>query len=251
MSMRTKPALVTSDSDGKMNHFLDVCGAAYRAANLSTRRKQQLNEDPDFSDALKVLIEKHSVQGHTLIDEMVKFYWEVFRYKLDITGLAFPPVKGFPFGMTIPADFRDYGQIFARIAHHPFPVYLPYSWGEEVKAGIDLGAEQKRPSETYCFLFRGGDTPDECHANESYDQAMKKGFPFLNATEYLLIQAFLCWSGLQTLDRHKSYTITSSLWQQKQSERRVITGTTRIHGKLSMAWSHTGDQFGVREIVIC
>jgi hypothetical protein len=147
---------------------------------------------------------------HPSAESLEQYFYEVYGYTLDLSGIEFPEKECFSTWMAVPPELSE-DKIMECITRH-FMV-ARYLWKSPITANIDLAKEQRRPSGLYVLAHRGGDESDDVHRNKSYDCATAKGFPFANLKEYLLMTGFHRFEKGHFMD-NKGWTHTSSLWSE-------------------------------------
>lgn len=203
-------------------HYLENGG-------LTTKKLQELIKQ---KTTIKKIARETAHQYLQLVpDEVVaakelleKYFLEVLKLKLNLAKVAFPEHEAVKAYMANPPQLNE-DQIMEKFADM-WGIDV-YKWLDPVAKKINRNIEQKRPKGLYVFGHRGGDEPDDVHRNKSYNDAVKEGFPFASAKEYLLMTGFHKFTKDYFMDGD-GWTRTSSLW----SDGSLVNGDWR--GRLEL-----------------
>ena len=190
--------------------FADKLIRDLRAAGKTNEEIHALVTD-DGEESMNRLVAgvlEHMVPRHRVAELLEKYFAEVHKFSLNLTGVKFPEQEGFPTWMAVPPEL-DEDRIMQCTTEY-FEVN-PYSWHTPLAANIDRTKAQRRPSGLYVFAHGGGDEPDDVHRHKSYDDVMVQHIPFMNPKEYLLATGFHRYLIGYFMDRI-GWTKTSSLW---------------------------------------
>jgi len=209
-----------NDTAPKGTQYLDL---AFAIANetchylqngeLTTEKLQKLIGDKNLireiarknAHEMLALVPDKVVQAKEILE---KFFKEVFNEKVNLSKVSFPEREGMLVYCFNPRT-KNEDEIMDAIAKK-WGIDV-YKYLSPVAKKIDRQNVQSRPKGPYAFCHTGEEEPDVKHRGKSYHDAIKEGFPFANAEEYLLMQAFHKYTTGHFMDI-KGWTRTSSLW---------------------------------------